>query len=265
MLRSKLSNLMINLTYFARLIFKCALLFAVFWVLPSGLAFAEKTIHQLDKPLRIMPLGDSITQSTKAVRSYRYWLWKTLEPEMALDFVGSKSDFFTPFWPDAFSIYSLLGVSEPDDFDQDHEGHWGWTSGSVLEEFEGWFSQSRPDLILIHLGTNDMGYLDGPARAERNVRKIIQTAARINSSVRVLLAQLIPARGGESKISRFNDKLVTLAHDLQKKQIDVQVVDLNTGFDLETMTYDGLHPNEQGAKWMADKWAKAIRESRPSG
>ncbi|MDP3984815.1 MAG: hypothetical protein Q8Q52_07440 [Acidimicrobiia bacterium] len=63
--------------------------------------------------VRIMPLGDSITEGKVGEATYRYFLWHDLfGAGRAVDFVGS-----------------LIGVKggEPKyaDFDQDHEGHSG--------------------------------------------------------------------------------------------------------------------------------------------
>ena len=41
-------------------------------------------------PIRIMPLGDSITSSIPGQVSYRYWLWSTMNAAgYSVDFVGS--------------------------------------------------------------------------------------------------------------------------------------------------------------------------------
>src|SRR5215204_6437165 len=72
----------------------------------------ERTLFAATK---IMPLGDSITEAEGGHASYRYWLWKSLTQAgfNDIDFVGSRTGVFN-------------GSPQFSDFDQNHEGHWGW-------------------------------------------------------------------------------------------------------------------------------------------
>src|SRR5262245_54038543 len=70
-------------------------------------------------PVRIMPLGDSITQADASHDSYRRPLWKSLQSGGYLvDFVGSSS-------------MNHMGGPPVRDFDADHEGHWGWRADEI--------------------------------------------------------------------------------------------------------------------------------------
>src|SRR3712207_891647 len=60
---------------------------------------------------RIMPLGDSITESAAGMPTYRYFLWHLLKGEgYRIDFVGSMHGAYG-------------GPPVNTDFDMDHEGH----------------------------------------------------------------------------------------------------------------------------------------------
>jgi len=75
--------------------------------------------------VRVMPLGDSITESQTGFASYRYWLWHQLQDfGFCVDFVGSQS--------------GVNGTPKFPDFDQDHEGHTGWRTDQVLAQVGGW-------------------------------------------------------------------------------------------------------------------------------
>ncbi|HYE06389.1 MAG TPA: hypothetical protein VEL07_12820 [Planctomycetota bacterium] len=92
--------------------------------------------------IRIMPLGDSITQGNTQQDSYRRPLWHKLAAAgYHVDFVGSEKTNFT-------------GAAAHPDFDQDNEGHYGWTIPGILERLDGWLAQNVPDVVLLHLGTN---------------------------------------------------------------------------------------------------------------
>lgn len=38
----------------------------------------------------------------------------------------------------------------------------------------------------------------------------------------------------------------------------IVVVDLNSRFPMSEMLSDGIHPNQMGYEWMADRWYEAI-------
>src|SRR5262245_29316 len=66
----------------------------------------------------IMPLGDSITESSTGHASYRYWLWNSLaDAGYQVDFVGSEQ-------PPGV----LPGPARYPGFDPNHEAHSGYTT-----------------------------------------------------------------------------------------------------------------------------------------
>jgi len=111
----------------------------------SDAAAPQIGIHQ-DNPqaVRILPLGDSITQADSEHQSYRPWLWQALvEANIAVDFVGSLDENYKG------------SPAFPADFDPNHEGHWGWRTDEVLQNLPEWLRHYDADISLIHLGTND--------------------------------------------------------------------------------------------------------------
>ena len=129
---------------------------------------------------RIMPLGDSITSSEAGHASYRYWLWHQLmKSGYSVDFVGTESGVYagSPLYPD---------------FDQDHEGHWGWRADEVAARVFEWVSETRPEIVLMHLGHNDLFWNQGIRETREELRTIIEELRRTNPAVLVLLAQIIP-------------------------------------------------------------------------
>ena len=106
-----------------------------------------------DNPvLRIMPLGDSITEGSGAgsTGGYRGPLWTKLvtEDHDNVDYVGSNT----------------TNPDTTNGMDRDHEGHGGWRidgtygGNGIFEKLPEWFSSiESPDVILLHLGMNDSG------------------------------------------------------------------------------------------------------------
>ena len=138
--------------------------------------------------VRIMPLGDSLTESSHGYASYRYWLWKALEERgLEVDFVGSMRGVY-------------MGTPRFDDFDPDHEGHSSWTTANVRDHVEAWVADSDPEVVLLLLGTND-GARDVPGTLA-NLTAIIETLRAQRGDVAVLLG-LLPPVGDRATGARF--------------------------------------------------------------
>ena len=138
------------------------------FLIPGDRVAAEQT------PLRIMLLGDSITQGDAS--SYRRPLWIALgEAGMSVDFVGSMSRRYS-------------GGNDANDYDADHEGHWGWRADQVLGRIDQWAAQAAPDIVLMHLGTNDIGGGQDIDETVDEIDQIIERLRAHNPRVHVLLA-----------------------------------------------------------------------------
>ena len=97
--------------------------------------------------IRIMPLGDSITYGANTAGGYRLPLYNLLtQANYSVDFVGSET-----------------GNGASDLPDWDHEGHSGWwlshNDGGIYQNVGKWLAHvETPDVVLVHIGTNDGGY-----------------------------------------------------------------------------------------------------------
>lgn len=212
-----------------------------------GAALSAKSQPREVPPARIMPLGDSITQGEYGRFSYRVWLGRLLtERGCRFDFVGSQREMYRG--------------ATPGDYDPDHEGHWGWTTDEVLRRLDGWAAAARPDVVLLHLGTNDVGRQNGVEQAAANLERIIVLLRASNPAVVVLLAQLIPGRGLEDKIRALNARIAELAGRLNSSSSPVLVVDQFSGFDAAADTYDGLHPTAAGERKLAQRWFAVLKD-----
>ncbi len=204
--------------------------------------------------VRVMPLGDSITQGEAGQATYRYFLDHMLRVQgYRVDFVGSQSALYD------FEKGTNDGAAKYRDFDEDHEGRWGVTSAEVAAKIEDWAKASKPDIVLLHVGTND---LFPAGQVSTNTRRIIHGLRKVNPRVVVILAQLLPVRGGEAAVSAANRRLLVMAAQEQKESSPVVVVNMNRGFSLREHFYDGVHLNEAGEHLMAGRWFRAIRMVR---
>jgi lysophospholipase L1-like esterase len=192
--------------------------------------------------LRIMPLGDSITAGDDEHDSYRRPLFKSLELEgHSVNFVGSlRSRHLRP------------------DFDADHEGHWGFRVDEILEEVRGWVEAEEPDILLVHLGSNDVFQEQSIASTIDELGQLIGTVRESRPNALFLVAQIIPTvQGPNDAIRELNASIPSLASKSTARS-PVRIVDLYTGFYPGRMTYDGVHPNAEGEIHMADRWLAAV-------
>jgi lysophospholipase L1-like esterase len=230
--------------------------------------------------MRIVCIGNSITQGKSLLRadntyefSYRPWLWeKLVQDGFKVDMVGYHPYFFEEKG-DKLNLEFKTKTGKK--FDRDSEAYYGiksdgfvngsasagWT-GRPLPAFRNRINDPEkgytPDFALIHLGTNDADSTQALVAATRqNLEEIIRVLREKNPQVVVLLAKLIT---GWKKI---NPEIENICAKLSTPQSPVIMVDMATGFINDpklpgTMTYDYVHPNTVGQKFMTERWYQAL-------
>lgn len=211
--------------------------------------------------VKILPLGDSITHTISYHYSYRYNLWKKLiDRDISFDFVGSMNTNANgnPDWP------QYKGLN----FDPDHEGHFGWRADELLYgrtttpeigNLTEWLMGYTPDIVLLHIGTNDIALGKSYVSIANEIKLIIDTIRQSNPDVTILLAKLIPRDYKYNEIIVFNQYIEPIAQEKSLPNSPVIAVDQWTGFTHQEDTYDGTHPNASGEEKMAEKWMQAIQ------
>jgi len=204
-------------------------------------------------PIRIMPLGDSITFDAKyddlrsdsirtGYRSHLYY--KLVEAEYEVNFVGSQ----------------IAGDAITPPFDPDNEGHSGWTSFEIAEDAYTFMTQSNPDIVLLHIGTNDLTSTT-PWGVDATLNEIDYYEQKTGRLVQVIVALIIDRQTPDGRISSFNTRL---KETLEKRIIDgdnILVVDMYSGAGLTSEDYaDNTHPNDAGYSKMADVWFNALMQ-----
>ena len=209
-------------------------------------------------PLRILPLGDSITQADSQLYSYRYPLWKKLvDRGVSFDFVGSHSTNYggNPNWP----------AYNGKQFDPDNEGHWGWRADQIIYDtktktgLSTWLKGYDADIALIHIGTNDLIQHQDVEQTAGEIRTIIETLRADNPSITILLSNLIPFQDKPVELDQLNNRIRDLASTLDTTTSRIIFVDQNTGYFISDNQADQVHPNSQtGEAKMAQKWFDAL-------
>ena len=160
---------------------------------------------------KIMPIGDSITEGEEGHYSYRRDLWLSLASMgCKVDFVGSKK-----------GVKDSTGrgqVSPPtSDYDLDHEGYWGYRVDQILPFISSRISTYLPDIVLVHLGTNDMFQGESIAGTIKDLETLINTIRAQKSDTKVFLAKVIPSRTASSQLSQLNVQIEILAKALSSQ------------------------------------------------
>ncbi len=212
--------------------------------------------------LKILPLGDSITQGGKKERkeyTYRLPLQMILHREnIPFDFVGSQQHGLhkDAEWPD---------IAEGVPFDPHHEGYYGNKTADVCRKaIEGYSSYNiPPDIILVHLGTNDQknGYFE--ENVDKPLREMILFFRDKNPEVVILLGHLNFNDSGPA--FEIREVINRLAKEMNTEKSPVKTVNHFEDWNenpqhLFTDTFDWAHPNPKGQEKMALKWWQSIRE-----
>jgi hypothetical protein len=152
------------------------------------------------------------------------------------------------------------------DFDLDHEGHSGWRADQLLAGIGSWASTYRPDVVLMHAGSNDMFQSQSVSSTISELSQIIDRIRAANPYVKILLAKLIPPTewyGRLARVKALNDAIPGLVTQKHTTQSPVILVDQSAGFYAATDTFDGIHTNVSGENKMAARWYEALTQMLP--
>jgi lysophospholipase L1-like esterase len=183
---------------------------------------------------RVMALGDSITDGYQIPGGWR--------PTFA---AGARRSF------------TFVGSLRNGDPPQAHEGHIGWTIAALDARIDGWLAESRPDLVLLMIGTNDVLSGEDLAHAPARLGRVVEHLAHAAPTARVRVASLPPIGDPrlQAEVARFNAALpgvIAALHLPRARFVDVGAA-LGPG-DLA----DGVHPSAEGYRKLGAAWLRAV-------
>jgi lysophospholipase L1-like esterase len=219
-----------------------------------GLLVARPALSAAPAPVRIMPVGDSITGSPGC---WRALLWNRLQNTgyTNIDFVGTLGP---------------QGCGQP--HDGDNEGHGGFLATNVANQNQlpGWLSATRPDIVLMHFGTNDARSNIAAATILAAYGTLVDQMRASNPTMKIIVAQIIPmapsgcAECGQRAVG-LNNAIPAWAAGKTTRRSPITVVDQWSGFSTATDTYDGVHPSAAGDQKMSDKWYPGLAAALTAG
>ncbi len=198
--------------------------------------------------LRVLPVGDSITEGIPIPGGYRAPLYQLMtNAGYNLDFIGTQSDNSAPSLPDP-----------------NHEGNGGYTIDQVAAGMPGWAeSIGDPDVILLLIGTNDYGDSDDTPDAIERLDLLISELAELWPKARIVVANLLfRTEDPDANLAiqqTFNPYVPGVVADHAALGQLVYFLDMQSALGASDLS-DGLHPNQTGYNKMATNWFGAISE-----
>jgi lysophospholipase L1-like esterase len=229
----------------ARAVATIATVFAV----TLGVAVVAMPTAQAAVPLRIMTLGDSITGGPGC---WRALLWDRLQRTgfTNIDFVGTLAG----------------GGCNLANWDGDNEGHGGFLATGIANQNQlpGWLAATRPDIVVMHLGTNDVWNNIPAATILAAYSTLVDQMRASNPAMKILVAKIIPMTPSgcttcPTGVTALNGAIPGWAASKTTAASPITVVDQFTGFDTVADTIgDGVHPDDSGFQKMSDRWYPAL-------
>ncbi len=241
----------------------------------------------MNTPIKIMPFGDSITASFSPYSSYRCYLDHLLRAaNIPFLFTGSRTT-------DSYGHPPPPCGNPLTGFDPCNEGYSGamawdflhadnWHSGTIntLDNilsrqvilYDGTMGENIPDVVLMHLGTNDLGHGHPIPQIISDLGSLIDLFRAKNPKVSILLAQIIPCQGlpWSSNVPVLNAAIPDLVAQKNTFSSPVMMVDQYTGYSPLTDSFassnEYVHPNSNGDAKIAARWMEAIQRwlNRPT-
>lgn len=215
--------------------------------------------------IRVMPLGDSITDGFWLTGGYRTTLCNLLEENGYSD----KIDMVGPNWGGdcydpqhaGYSGYSIDNIEQADSISGARTG---------ISSFADWLMQENPaDVIMLQIGTNDiLSYYDLDNISTRLENLVNQLLYYIDDDGMIYVST-IPCMDAtntlyiseyyftpdsmDAIVDKYNSEIKELVSKLQAEGKNVELSDVNSVLDKSDL-FDGVHPSAEGYEKMGQHW-----------
>ena len=198
-----------------------------------------------DIPLRILPLGNSIT-----------WGWGS----------STGNGYRQPLLSLLSNPVRYIGSEHSGNMDNnENEGH----PGAIIFQIALYADQSlvlRPNVILLMAGTNDVLGNFNVDEAPDRLGVLIDRCVSACPDALVLVAQLTPCADEElqARTETFNAEIPGLVSKRARQGKKVLAVDMMKYVSTDGLI-DGLHPNDEGYDGMARAWYDGLKVAAGKG
>ena len=245
------------------------------------LCIANISLSKGSDAIKIMPVGNSITAgehyhfpANEERTGYRKDLYEMLiNAGYSVDFVGSQTHGIRP-------------TTDPDWYDWNNEAYPGWKIPDIAGKLKSALGVYKPDILLVHVGTNGNDWSSKPAQVMDMLNSINQYSVENDHPITVFLCKIIKLyiELDSDSTSKFNDDIAELVAARTGDKIKIIMVDMENGAGLDYSdalpdstanppyeggdmwgyTYPGMtkvdkyHPNDKGNHKMAVKFYNAL-------
>lgn len=234
---------------------------------------AESSSEEEKEPtyrsIKLMTYGDSITDGFWLEGGYRVFLCDKLEANglsQYVDLVGSKKS----------------GKC----YDNEHEGYTGFSIDRISDSITGVRSgikslmpkrieKFQPDVVTLMIGTNDiLSHYELDTAGDR-LEEVIDLAFEKMPEGSVMFLATIPDMDASDNtyidkdtftveymdecVANYNEQVKALVEKKQGEGKNIILADVHSAITKEDL-YDGVHPNEEGYKKIADFWYNIIAD-----
>jgi hypothetical protein len=194
--------------------------------------------------IKIMPLGDSLTDGFNIPGGYRTELWARLRADgRNIDFVGSLQNG---------------PASLPD---KHHEGHSGWRIDQIAAAVQNWLTVYQPHIVLLLIGTNDVAQdyelATAPDRLSGLIDQITATLPETH-----LIVGSIPRMGAPqdlAQVQAYNAAIPGLVDGKRAAGKRVSFVDIFSVIAVADLHTDFTHMATSGNTNLASAWYAALQ------
>ncbi|MFJ5233258.1 FG-GAP-like repeat-containing protein [Kitasatospora sp. NPDC088391] len=213
---------------------------------PSAAA-EPTTVAPAAAPLRVMPLGDSITAGYGST-----------------DWNGYRKPLNTLLGAQSRYRADLVGSLSGGTFaDPDNEGHSTYTIDRITQGIDGWLVGAQPDVVLLHLGINDLN--NGiPAGAPDRLAGLVDRILADRPTATVLVQGLVPTTSGlEDAVRTFNTAVQAAVQTRRDagRRVRYLTPPALTGADW----FDPLHPADPGYAKLGQVFATGLDQAVADG
>jgi hypothetical protein len=213
-------------------------------------------------PLRVMLVGDSMTQGIPGSATYRYWLWREFRRQgVPVRFVGPRTDLATHD-PAAEHAYELLDHGFERQLRHAALGGSGFRYHLPLIGDE--VTTYRPDVVVLQLGFNDT-WNHTPERIAADTQQLLDRTWAVDPAIRFVVGEIPPsAKPGRSQRERDDvaaaaNALVAATYAAEPRvAIAHHVTGPGRRWQPETDTFDFIHPSALGETLFAKRFAEAF-------
>ena len=199
-------------------------------------------------PMKIMPMGDSITNGVGATGGYRLELKDLMVPR------GHSFDY--------------VGVANSGPFeieDRQHEGRNGFKISEVAALARTEVNTYTPNVVLLLIGTNDVTTDTDLPNAPARLSGLIDTILDAQPTTTVIVGSIPPLANAadEAQGVAYNAAIPGIVQARVDAGKKVSFVDIHGALTVSDLV-DGVHPNADGYLKMAQAWLPAVEATLPA-